>query len=56
MPEKYSQAIDEFKLAPLTRPQMELVPEADGAPLRFRAVIAVRPAIEVKNYTGIEIE
>jgi trigger factor len=56
VPEKYSQAIDEFKLEPIARPQMELMPEEDGAPLRFRAVISVRPAIEVKDYTGIEIE
>jgi trigger factor len=55
VPEKYSQAIDEFKLEPLARPQMELMPEAEGAPLRLRAVVAVRPAIEVKNYTGIEL-
>ncbi len=56
VPEKYSQAIDEYKLEPLARPEMELMPEADGLPLRFRAVIAVRPAIEIKDYTGIEIE
>ncbi len=56
VPEKYSQAVDEHKLEPIARPQMELIPEADGAPLRFRAVIAVRPVIEVKNYTGVEIE
>jgi trigger factor len=56
VPEKYSQAIDEHKLEPLARPQMELVPEEDGAPLRFRAVVAIRPAIEVKNYTGIELQ
>jgi trigger factor len=56
VPEKYSQAIDEYKLEPIARPQMELVPEEDGAPLRFRAVVSIRPAIEVKDYTGIELE
>ncbi len=55
VPEKYSQAIDEHKLEPLARPQMELVPEEDGAPLRFRAVVTVRPVIEVKDYTGIAL-
>ncbi len=55
VPEKYSQAIDEYKLEPLARPQMELMPEADGAPLRFRAVISVRPAIEIKDYLGVEL-
>ena len=55
VPEKYSQAIDEYKLEPIARPQMELVPEEDGAPLRFRAVVSIRPVIEVKDYTGIEL-
>ena len=56
VPEKYSQAIYEYKLAPIARPQMELMPEEDGAPLRFRAVVSVRPAIDVKDYTGVELE
>lgn len=56
VPEKYSQAVDEHKLEPVARPTMELVPEEDGAPLRFKAVVSVRPAIEVKAYHGIEIE
>jgi trigger factor len=56
VPEKYSQAIDEYKLEPIARPQMELMPEVDGTPMRFRAVISVRPAIEVSAYTGIELD
>jgi trigger factor len=56
VPEKYSQAVDEYKLEPLARPEMELVPEGGGLPLRFRAVISVRPAFEVKDYFGIELE
>ncbi len=56
VPEKYSQAVDEYKLEPLARPEMQLMPEADGLPLRFRAVVAVRPAINVKDYTGIELQ
>jgi trigger factor len=56
VPEKYSRAIDEYKLEPIARPQMQLIPEEDGAPLRFRAVVSVRPAIDVKDYTGIELE
>ena len=56
VPEKYSQAVDEYKLEPLARPDMQLMPEADGLPLRFRAVVAVRPVIAVDKYTGIELE
>ena len=31
---------------------MELLPEAEGQPLRFRAVVPVRPAIELADYDG----
>lgn len=55
VPEKYSQAVDEYKLQPVARPQMELMPEEDGAPMRFKAVVSVRPEIAVSNYTGVEI-
>ena len=56
VPVKYSQAVDEHKIEPVARPTMELLPEADGAPLRFKAVVSVRPAIDVKDYQGVEIE
>jgi trigger factor len=56
VPEKYSQAIDEYKIEPIARPQMELMPEEDGAPMRFRAIVSVRPAIDVKDYTGVELD
>ncbi len=56
VPEKYAQAVDEYKLDPIARPTMELIPEGDGQPLRFKAVVSIRPEIVVKNYTGIEIE
>jgi trigger factor len=56
VPEKYSQAIDEHKIEPVARPTMELMPAEDGSPMRFKAVVSVRPAIDVKDYKGIEIE
>ncbi|GAC1535494.1 MAG: trigger factor [Candidatus Velthaea sp.] len=56
VPVKYSQAVDEHKIEPVARPTMELLPEADGAPLRFKAVVSIRPAIDVKDYQGVEIE
>lgn len=55
VPEKYAEAVEEHKLEPIARPQMELLPEEDGAPLRFKAVVTVRPQFELKTYTGLEI-
>ena len=56
VPIKYSEAVDEHKLEPVARPTMELMPDEDGAPLRFKAVVSVRPTIDVKDYTGVEID
>jgi trigger factor len=56
VPEKYSAAVNEHKIEPVARPTMELLPAEDGSPMRFKAVVSVRPAIDVKNYKGIEIE
>jgi trigger factor len=58
LPEKYAQALDEHKLEPVERPQLEPVTEGEGEglPMRWKAVVSVRPEITVKDYTGIEIE
>jgi trigger factor len=52
---KYSAALQEHGIEPLTRPQVELVPGEEDEPPRFKAVVAVRPEFEPKDYTGIEI-
>jgi len=56
VPEKYSQAVDEHKIEPIARPTMELLPAEDGSPMRFKAVVSVRPTIDAKDYKGVEIE
>jgi trigger factor len=56
VPEKYSQAVDEHKIEPVARPTMELLPAEDGSPMRFKAVVSVRPTIDVKDYKGVNIE
>jgi trigger factor len=56
VPQKYSEAVEEHKLEPVARPQMELLPEEDGAKLRFKVTVAVRPEITVGTVTGVEVE
>lgn len=54
---KYPKALEEHNIDPLTRPDVEVVPaEDESQPPRFKAVVAVRPEIEPKDYTGVEIE
>ncbi|MBD5634940.1 MAG: trigger factor [Candidatus Eremiobacteraeota bacterium] len=52
----YPRALEENDLSPVDAPQMELLPEEEGLPVRVRATVAVRPQIELGTYRGIEIE
>ena len=56
VPEKYAEAVKEHELQPIARPEMELLPDEAGRPMRFKAVVTVRPPIEPAPYDGIEIE
>ncbi len=56
LPEKYAQALDEHQLSPVERPQLEPVADGDGLPMRWKAVVTVRPEIAVHDYLGVEIE
>ena len=55
VPEKYAEAVKEHELEPLARPEMELLPDEEGRPMRFKALVTVRPPIEPAPYDGIEI-
>jgi trigger factor len=52
----WSQAIDEHKLEPVGRPQVqdraEIVPDSD---FRFTITVDVKPTIELAAYTGLEV-
>ncbi len=52
---KYPAALEEHGIEPLNRPQVELLPGEEDQPPRFKAVVAVRPEFEPKDYSGIEI-
>ena len=43
-------------LLPVDRPKMELLPAEEGKPSRLKATVDVRPAIELSDYKGIEVE
>jgi len=51
----YPKALEENDLDPVDSPQMELLPEEEGQPVRVRATVAVRPQIELGTYKGIEL-
>ena len=51
----YPKALEDNDLDPVDAPQMELLPDEDGQPVRVRATVAVRPQIELGTYKGIEL-
>jgi trigger factor len=54
--EAYAKAMKENDLQPVEAAQVELLPEEEGRPLRLRATVSVRPAIELGEYKGIPVE
>ena len=55
VPEYLEKALDEKKLIPVTRPEVDKVEFKEGEPLKFRAVFEVLPEFELGNYKGLEV-
>jgi trigger factor len=56
IPESYRQALAQTDLRPVGQPRVEDVHFHDGEPLRYRAVVEVKPPVEVRDYRGIPLE
>ena len=56
VPQVYAKAVREHDLDPVDRPKMELLPDEDGQPTRIKAVVEVRPEIELGTYKGLTIK
>jgi trigger factor len=53
--DKFRQAIEEQKLAPVSQPQLTNLLLADGAPLQFKAAFEIKPEIDVTGYDTITV-
>src|ERR1700730_2128161 len=56
VPEHLEKALDEKKLIPVTRPEVDHVHCKEGEPLRFRAVFEVLPEFELGDYKNLQIQ
>jgi trigger factor len=56
VPAVYAKAVREHDLEPVDRPHMELLPGEEGAPPRIKAVVDVRPEIELHEYKGLKLK
>ncbi len=56
VPEYLERALDEKKLVPVTRPEVDKVEFKEGEPLKFRAVFEVLPEFELQDYKNLVIQ
>jgi trigger factor len=56
VPEYLEKALDEKKLVPVTRPEVDKVEFKEGEPLRFRAIFEVLPEFELGDYKNLQVQ
>jgi trigger factor len=56
VPEYLTKALDEKKLAPITRPEVDKVEFKEGEPLKFRAVFEVLPEFDLGDYKNLDVK
>ena len=55
LPKLYQDAVNEGDLSPLGQPEVDITELRDNELLTFTAEVDVRPAIEIPDYSGIEV-
>ena len=55
-PKAFSEALDEQKIDPVTRPDIDIVTLEDGKNLVFKATVTPRPEVKLGEYKGLKIE
>jgi len=56
IPDSYRQALTQVELTPVSQPRVEDVHFHAGEPLRYRAIVEVKPPVTMKDYRGIPLE
>jgi trigger factor len=51
----YAKALDEQKIEPVTRPEIEVVTFEEDKPLVFKATVTAKPEIELGEYKGLKV-
>jgi trigger factor len=55
LPKLYQSAVEEGDLSPLGQPEVDITELKDNELLAFTAEVDVRPALEIPDYSGIEV-
>ena len=56
IPDVYRQALQETQLKPVEEPDLKEVTLEEGAPLKFEALVEIKPAITLGQYTGLSVQ
>ncbi|MGW3648094.1 trigger factor [Streptomyces sp. NPDC000878] len=56
LPKFYTEAVNNSELNVLGQPEVDITELKDGETLNFTAEVDIRPAIEIPDYSGIEVE
>jgi trigger factor len=56
IPDVYRQALDQTQLRPVDEPDLQDVTLEESAPLKFSAVIEIKPAIALGKYVGLDVK
>src|SRR5277367_4076475 len=56
VPEYLGKALDEKKLVPVTRPEVDKIEFKEGEPLRVHAVFEVLPEFELGEYKNLSVQ
>jgi trigger factor len=56
IPEVYRQALEETRLSPVDEPDLQDVTLEESAPLKFSAVVEIRPTIALGKYIGLDVK
>lgn len=55
VPEAYEKALEEVSIEPIARPEIDLLQMEKGKPVIFKAIVEVRPEVELPIYRGVEV-
>ncbi len=56
LPEAYRNALDELKIEPVARPDIDIKELAKGKDVVFEADVVVKPEVSLGDYKGLEVE
>ena len=55
VPKAYEDAVKKTDLSPICLPEVKEIQFKEETPLKFKAEIEIKPAVEVKDYIGLEV-